>query len=71
MRVFSPARFATARKRAGLSQTRLGEQIGVSLTGVNRIEKGHRSPSLTTLLAAADAMGATLDELMFNTEETN
>jgi len=71
MRVFSPTRFAEARKRAGLSQNGLSRLVGIHFTSISRIEMGTQLPSLHSLLAAADALGVTLDDLVFNTEETD
>ena len=39
------------RKQLNISQTRLGELIGVNFTTVNRLENGKTHPSYRTLMA--------------------
>lgn len=52
-----------AREQAGLSQIALANLIGVSASGLNRIENGPTLPSLPTAMALADALQVPLDEL--------
>jgi transcriptional regulator with XRE-family HTH domain len=53
-----------ARQRRGLSVERLAERAGMSRDGLYKIELGHRSPRLATLLALADALGIGPCELL-------
>ena len=39
------------RKRLNISQTKLGELLGVNFTTVNRLENGKTHPSYRTLMA--------------------
>ena len=39
------------RKQLNISQTRLGELLGVNFTTVNRLENGKTNPSYRTLMA--------------------
>lgn len=54
----------TARESLGLSQTDLAERMGVAQPSLSRTEAGKRTPTLATLLRAAEAMGMTLTELL-------
>jgi transcriptional regulator with XRE-family HTH domain len=45
-----------ARRRAGLSQTRLAEKAGLSRDGIYRIECGSRSPRIDSLILIAAAL---------------
>lgn len=49
-------RIREARKRLGMTQTRLGELVGTHLTTVNRWEKGHQVPEGETLGRLAQAL---------------
>jgi transcriptional regulator with XRE-family HTH domain len=52
------------RVAAGLSQQALSNAAGLSTSVVSQLEQGtNLDPRLSTLLALADAMGVTLDEL--------
>lgn len=50
-------RLKEERNIKGLSQARLAEIAGVDRKTVNRIENGHYSPTLETLLALGTALG--------------
>lgn len=52
------------RKRAGLSQEALAEQVGVSRQAVSKWELGEATPEVDKLLALARAFGVTTDELL-------
>lgn len=54
-RIFTPSRLSLARKRRGLTMTRLGELVGITSKAVSDYEKGEYPPSTETLdkLAAA------------------
>ncbi len=48
------------RNAHGLSQTALGERLGMSQTQISRLELGEHTPSFETLLRVADALGLEL-----------
>jgi transcriptional regulator with XRE-family HTH domain len=52
------------RKKQGLSQTALAERLGVHLTHVNRVEKGHVLPGLDFVVKAARILGVNVDALL-------
>jgi transcriptional regulator with XRE-family HTH domain len=60
---FESMRQALVRRRRelGLSMSELARQIGVSPSMVSQIERGHTLPSVVTLFALANALGATVD----------
>lgn len=51
------------RKRRGLTQAQLAEQIGVEQPTIQRYENGARDPSLAQALEIARVLGVSLDEL--------
>ena len=53
-----------ARRHLGLPQTRLAAMAGLSRDAVYKIEMGHRSPRLGTVLALADTLGVAPCELL-------
>lgn len=54
----------TMRTRKELSQQRLADLAGVDRKTVNRIENGHFSPSVDTLVRLADAFGSPIAKLL-------
>jgi transcriptional regulator with XRE-family HTH domain len=46
-----------ARRRGGLSQSRLAERAGLSRDGIHKIEHGYRSPRIDSLILIAAALG--------------
>ena len=62
-------RIAQARRERGLTQEALAERVGVSQTSIVRIEKGHTSPSVPNLIAIADTLGLSLDDLVWGVYE--
>lgn len=54
------------RKKKGLSQEKLAFEIGMDLTSVNEIEKGHRNPTLRTVVKIAKALGVKPSDLISN-----
>jgi len=52
------------RLKRGLSQTKLAQEVGVSQTFISALEMGLKQPSLKTLLALADALSVSPDELL-------
>jgi len=51
------------REAAGVSQESLALKAGVHRTYVSGIERGIRNPSLLSMYALADALGAEIGEL--------
>lgn len=56
-------RVAQARKRAGLSQQALAEQVGAGRQSIARIEAGTQIPSVEIALAIAAAVGEPVEAL--------
>ncbi len=52
----------SARRKAGLTQDQLAEQIGRTGEAVSNIERGKSLPALDTLLAISKALGVPLRE---------
>lgn len=48
----------------GMSQAELADEAGIDRKTVNRIENGHYSPTLETLIALSGALSVTTDELV-------
>jgi len=57
--VLTPSRLAIARKRRGLTLTRLAELTGLSTHSLSVYENGHQAPSEETLVVLAGALGIT------------
>jgi len=53
----------TARLRAGLSQAKLAERVGLSRAAYTNIEKGHRNPSLVTAVRIARVLEKHVEDL--------
>jgi transcriptional regulator with XRE-family HTH domain len=53
-----------ARLRTNLTQEQLALRIDMGLASYNRIEQGHASPLLDTLIRIADAIGVPLADLV-------
>jgi transcriptional regulator with XRE-family HTH domain len=53
-----------ARRSAGLTQEEVGLRTGIERNNINRIEQGHASPRLDSLLLIADAIGVPLADLV-------
>lgn len=54
------ASLARCRKAAGMTQRDLSEKTGIDQAAVSRIEAGRANPTLSTLEALAEGVGATL-----------
>ena len=52
------------RKKAGITQTQLGERVGVHYRTVLRWEADENEPSITMLVKIADALDCSVDELV-------
>lgn len=57
-------RLRTARLNREMSQQFLAEKAGIDRKTINRIENGHFSPSVYTLLAICDAMKVEAREII-------
>ena len=57
-------RVAEVRKRKGMTQDALSARIGVESVSWSRLETGQRGLSLSTLAAAAEALGVSLGDLL-------
>ncbi|MBQ9457710.1 MAG: helix-turn-helix domain-containing protein [Bacilli bacterium] len=57
-------RLAKLRKKAGLSQEQLADELGVSRQAVSRWETGEAAPDTENLIALADIYNISLDELV-------
>ena len=53
-----------ARIRSELSQEKLALDTGLDLTTINEIERGHRSPKLTTVYKIASGLGVKPSSLL-------
>lgn len=60
-------RIKIARIRANLTQETVAEKIGITPQHVSNIETGNSSVSLTTLVAIANLLGVSIDELLCDT----
>ena len=64
VKVTEPEAVAVLRQlriRRGWTQTELADRAGVALNTIVRLEKGRAFPSLVTLRAVAEALGARID----------
>lgn len=52
------------RLAAGMSQSRLAEQTGLTQAGIAAVESGEHDPRLTTLKSIAQALGRSTRELI-------
>jgi transcriptional regulator with XRE-family HTH domain len=52
------------REKAGLSQSELATRSGLSLRSIQNWEQGHRIPRSQALLALADAVGVSVEQLL-------
>ena len=50
------------RKDRNLTQTQLGEMVGVWFSAISNIERGESEPSLELAGKLADALGVTVDD---------
>ena len=53
------------RRQAGLTQEELAEKLHVTRQAVSNWERNQNLPELEVLLAAAEALGASVDELLY------
>lgn len=60
-----PEQLRVLRARRNLKQQDLAARAGVSVTFLSELENGKREPGLASAIALANALGVTLDELVF------
>lgn len=58
------------RRKSGLSQERLAEQLGVSRQAISKWESGQSMPESDKLIALSDYFGVSLDCLLRGTDES-
>lgn len=58
-----------ARRAQGLSQEQLAEKVDISVTHMSHIETGATKLSLPVLVALAEALGVSTDEILFPERE--
>ena len=71
MRVTLGERIKNQRSRAGLSQERVAELVGVSRQSVTKWESGQSAPSTENLFKLAEIFGTTVDMLLDIPDEKN
>ena len=54
-------RIAQLRRSKGLSQAALAQALGLSTSAIAMYEQGRREPSVSTIIALADALDVTID----------
>jgi transcriptional regulator with XRE-family HTH domain len=59
---------AALRRRASAKQADAARAVGVGVTFLSQIERGHRSPSWRTTFALLEVYGATLSQLATEVE---
>ncbi len=64
-------RFRAARRLAGMSQADVAARTGLQPSAISHLESGKRMPSLETLRAVADAVGASVDDLLDRNDGTD
>ena len=57
-------RIRAVRLHANLTQEQVSLRSGIGLASYNRIEQGHASPMLDSLIRIADAIGVPLSDLV-------
>lgn len=60
-----PSQLVAVRKRRGLTQQALADDVGLHVNQIKRYETGTSQPTLETLVRLAKALHVTLDELVF------
>ena len=59
------------RIKKGLTQVKLGEKSGVEPSNISHIESGATKVSLPTLVSIANALGVSLDEIVYESLTKN
>jgi transcriptional regulator with XRE-family HTH domain len=57
MKMFSPERLSSKRRRMGKTQAVLSSETGISRVSISAIEKGKKEPRSSTLARLAGALG--------------
>ena len=57
------------RKKLGLSQQQLADQLGVSRQTINAIEKGDYNPTIKLCIGICRVLGLTLNDLFWEEEK--
>lgn len=57
------ARLKRLRKIRGITQTELGDQVGITLKQIQRYERGENEPTMSVLTALADCFRVSIDYL--------
>lgn len=64
-----PDRLATLRKKRGLTQQALADDVGVHVVQIRRYEAGKTQPTLDIIRKLAIALSVSADELIFDKDE--
>lgn len=59
-------RIKNYRKKQDLTQAKLGDLSGIEPSNISHIERGATKASFPTLLSIANALGVTLDDLVYD-----
>ena len=62
-------RIREERKKLGMTQEKLAEDVNLSTAYIGQIERGERSPTLETVVAIANRLGVTVDYLLSDSVE--
>lgn len=62
-------RLNSLRRKQNITQTQLGEAVGISQFAVSKIEKGQRAASIEVLYALADYFDVSLDYLVGRSDD--
>lgn len=63
------ARIRAAREKKGLQQSDLAKQVSHARSYISDIEKGNSKPSLSILMSIADALGVSLNDLVYGSPD--
>jgi transcriptional regulator with XRE-family HTH domain len=70
LRTLIGQRIAEARQTAGLTQEELAERVGLAAENLSRAERGRSMLKTETLIAVADVLGVSIDDLARGREVT-
>lgn len=59
---------ASIREGKGYSQQGFADKLGISGNWLNKIENGHKRPSLSTMLRIAEALDVTLNDIFLDSD---
>lgn len=62
-------RIREERKKLGMTQEKLAEDVNLSTAYIGQIERGERSPTLENVVAIANRLGVTVDYLLSDSVE--